>query len=65
MKTRPMRQKTQSFTFRVTPCLLEALREAAEREQRSVSNLLEVLVRKHCVDAGIRIGNNDDKSVSE
>lgn len=44
--------KTSTLTFRIEPRLKEALRAAAEREHRSIANMVEVLIRNHC-------GNND------
>jgi len=35
--------------------LKEALRIAAEREHRSIANMVELLIRKHCETAGISI----------
>jgi len=40
--------KTATLNLRIDPALKEALREAAEREHRSVANMVEVLVRRHC-----------------
>ena len=33
----------------------EAAKIAAHREQRSVANMIEVLIRRHCDDVGIPI----------
>ncbi|HAU1152521.1 TPA: ribbon-helix-helix protein, CopG family [Legionella pneumophila] len=41
--------KTSTLTFRISPELKEALRTAAEREHRSVTNMIEVLIRNHCI----------------
>lgn len=41
--------KTSTLTFRISPELKEALRTAAEREHRSVTNMIEVLIRNHCM----------------
>ena len=48
-------KKTATLNLRIDPVLKEAAREAALREQRSVANLIEVLIRKHCQEAGIPI----------
>lgn len=40
--------KTTTLTFRIEPRLKEALRTAAQREHRSISNMVEVLIRDHC-----------------
>jgi len=47
--------KTATLTFRIDPALKEALRAAAQHEHRSVSNMVEVLIRDHCVRNGIAI----------
>ena len=40
--------KTTTLTFRIKPALKEALRAAAEREHRSIANMVEVLIRDYC-----------------
>jgi hypothetical protein len=40
--------KTTTLTFRIEPELKEALRTAAHREHRSISNMVEVLIRDYC-----------------
>lgn len=47
--------KTTTLTFRIEPRLKNALRIAAEREHRSVANMVEVLIRDHCDRNGIEI----------
>jgi hypothetical protein len=48
-------KKSATLNLRIDPILKEALREAALRDSRSVSNMMEVLIRKHCEQAGISI----------
>ncbi len=48
-------KKTATLNLRIDPILKEAAREAALREHRSVANLIEILIRKHCDEAGIPI----------
>lgn len=48
-------KKTATLNLRIDPMLKEAARAAALREQRSVANMIEVLIRKHCEDAGISL----------
>ncbi|HFE43883.1 MAG TPA: hypothetical protein ENJ18_00100 [Nannocystis exedens] len=48
-------KKTTTLNLRVDPMIKEAVREAALREHRSIANLIEVLIRKHCQEAGIPI----------
>jgi hypothetical protein len=47
--------KTTTLTFRIEPSLKEALRTAAEREHRSIANMVEVLIRDYCERNGIAI----------
>lgn len=51
--------KTATLSFRIEPALKEALREAAERERRSIANMIEVLIRDHCGRSGITIHEYD------
>lgn len=46
-------EKTVSVSFRVTPEFKELLEEAAAREQRSQTNLLEKLLFDHCQRVGV------------
>jgi len=48
-------QKTTTLNLRVNPAIKEALREAAQRENRSIANMIEVLIRRHCEAEGIAI----------
>jgi hypothetical protein len=48
-------KKTATLNLRIDPILKEAAREAALRDQRSVANMIEVLIRRHCVAVGIPI----------
>lgn len=47
--------KTATLNLRINPALKEAARIAANREHRSIANLIEVLIRQHCEQAGISI----------
>jgi hypothetical protein len=47
--------KTTTLTFRIEPALKEALRTAADREHRSIANMIEVLIRDYCGRNGITI----------
>jgi hypothetical protein len=47
--------KTVPLTFRIDPGLKEALRVAAQMEHRSITNMIEVLIRNHCYEQGIAI----------
>ncbi len=46
--------KTATVTFRINPEIKDALRLAAEREHRSLANMVEVLIREHCARVGIQ-----------
>ncbi len=47
--------KTATRNLRIDPRLKEAARIAAQRDHRSIANLIEVLIRKHCEANGISI----------
>ena len=47
--------KTTTLNLRIDPDLKEALKEAAVREHRSIANMVEVLVLRHCEKVGITI----------
>ena len=49
------RTKVSTLNLRITPALKAAIREAAAREHRSVANMVEVLIRRHCDESGIPI----------
>ncbi len=47
--------KISTLNLRIEPGIKDAVREAAAREHRSVANMVEVLIRRHCEQAGISI----------
>lgn len=47
--------KISTLNLRIEPGVKDAVREAAAREHRSVANMVEVLIRRHCDEAGISI----------
>lgn len=47
--------KTATLTLRIDPYVKEGLRVAAELEHRSIANMVEVLIRKHCSEQSITI----------
>ncbi|MCH9027042.1 MAG: hypothetical protein IIA05_08010 [Proteobacteria bacterium] len=49
------RLKTATLNLRIDPGVKEALRIAAKEEHRSIANMVEVLIREHCKDAGIPV----------
>ncbi len=57
--------KTATLTFRIEPQLKEALREAADREHRSIANMVGVLIRDYCEQHCISIPNMDAQLLNE
>lgn len=55
--------KSATLNLRINPVLKEALREAANRDHRSIANLIEVLIRRHCAELGISIPEQQDLSL--
>ena len=55
--------KTATLNLRIDPNLKEALRIAAMRDHRSIANLVEVMIRRHCQDQGISIPEQQDLSL--
>ena len=49
--------KISTLNLRIEPGVKEAVREAAAREHRSVANMVEMLIRRHCERAGISISD--------
>ena len=45
--------KIATLNLRIDPGVKEAVREAADKEHRSVANMIEMLIRRHCDRAGI------------
>jgi len=52
--------KISTLNLRINPSIKEAVREAATREHRSVANMVEVLIRRHCDQSGIIIPEQPD-----
>ena len=50
--------KISTLNLRIEPAVKDAVREAAAREHRSIANMVEVLIRRHCDDAGIEVRNS-------
>ena len=47
--------KTTTLTFRIEPNLKEALCTAADRDHRSIANMVAVMIREHCARVGVTI----------
>ena len=56
------RTKISTLNLRIEPGVKEAVREAAAREHRSVANMIEMLIRRHCSQAGIAIPEQHESS---
>ncbi|MGB5334743.1 MAG: hypothetical protein WBN07_03915 [Woeseiaceae bacterium] len=48
------------MNLRIQPGIKDAVREAAAREHRSVANMIEMLIRRHCQQAGIAVPEQND-----
>jgi hypothetical protein len=55
--------KTATLNLRIDPGLKEALRIAALQDHRSIANLIEVMIRRHCKEHGISIPEQQDLSL--
>lgn len=51
--------KSTNLNLRIAPEVREGLREAAEREHRSISNMVEYLIVQYCKQNNIVIGNKE------
>ena len=49
------RTKVSTLNLRIAPGVKDAVREAAAREHRSVANMVEMLIRRHCDQTGIAV----------
>lgn len=56
------RTKISTLNLRIEPAVKAAVREAASREHRSVANMVEILIRRHCDQAGIPIDSGIDEN---
>ena len=54
------RTKISTLNLRIQPGVKDAVREAAAREHRSVANMIEVLIRRHCQQAGIAVPEQNE-----
>lgn len=53
--------KVSTLNLRISPVIKDAVREAAAREHRSVANMIEMLIRRHCDEVGITIYERSDR----
>lgn len=47
--------KTETITVRVEPAVKAGLKAMAERERRSLANMIEVMIRDYCGREGVEI----------
>lgn len=47
--------KSTTLTVRVHPAVKEGLKVAAEKERRSLANMIEVMIRDYCARAGVAL----------
>lgn len=52
-------RKTETVNLRLSPRMKELLRIAAEREHRTVSNMIEALVLDYCESKGIAVAQGE------
>lgn len=57
--------KTTTLTFRIEPGLKEGLRAAADREHRSIANMIEILIRDYCGRNGITIQEHQELRLAD
>ena len=53
--------KIATLNLRIAPAVKSAVREAAQLEHRSVANMVEMLIRRHCDSAGIIIPEKSER----
>ena len=53
-------KKSAALNLRISPNVKEAIRIAADREHRSIANMVEMLIRNHCEQVGISIPEQKD-----
>lgn len=47
--------KTETITVRIEPAVKAGLKAMAERERRSIANMIEVMIRDYCSREGVEI----------
>ncbi|MDZ7753654.1 MAG: CopG family transcriptional regulator [Gammaproteobacteria bacterium] len=50
--------KTETTTVRMEPAVKAGLKAMAERERRSLANMIEVMIRDYCGREGVEIGDD-------
>lgn len=54
-------KKTATLTIRIEPKAKERLKIAADREHRSIANMVEILIRDYCEQNGICVTEPDNR----
>jgi len=57
-------QKTTTLTLRINPTFKAGLKAAAVQEHRSITNMVEVLIRDYCQQHNIALGQDKSQSQS-
>jgi hypothetical protein len=47
--------KSETLTVRIEPTVKEGLKAMAEKERRSLANMIEIMIRDYCGRNGVRI----------
>lgn len=50
-----MPRKTEKLTIRIDPIVKEALRQVSAHDNRSVANMVEVMILKRCEQLGLAL----------
>lgn len=50
--------KTETITVRIEPAVKAGLKAMAERERRSLANMIEVMIRDYCGRNGVKIDDS-------
>ena len=58
-------KKIAALNIRIDPDIKEAIRIAAKRDRRSVANMVEILILKHCEEVGISIPEQQELPMDE
>ena len=58
-------RKEATLNLRINQVLKDAVRDAAKRDHRSIANLIELLIRKHCEEVGITIPEQSELHLDE
>jgi len=49
--------KSTTLTVRIQPVVKEGLRAVAGKERRSLANMIEIMIRHYCDEAGVQIAD--------